>query len=496
MIEQRIIVMKKVSLAAIALCLTSLTHASYYFETSQKKPIGRSFLYTRPVSYRLAINQQAWHSIAYSNAFTAGGALQVSMMYTESIPTCKNNGYFLFDGNTQLLVAGDASGYQKVRNVRAEWLNLPSTFYGYMRLIPKQKQGGIAFEYTQQLDHIFDSSLFEGSWFGIYMPILVAKNTLELCQSDIRGFETAAPGQPKNLAQAFSQPAWHDSRILSGKTRGRPAEIRLSLGKTYLDEDLFQILYYSTLVIPTGNKQHATQMFDTVVGNNAHPALGGGVNFQVTLNEDISQMGWCFFTNLEALYLFRNEQCRTFDLKKKPWSRFMLYNLREGSPDQPIPGVNLLTLRALVRPFGFVDFSIGWRFKTEHIEGEFGYNVWGHSGERVKLLKCPFHSGPFGIAGVGTVEGNPMIPATASTSIISQQGANDPEFVEVKRSDIDLFSGSARSALNHQVHAALSAFYHCDSTEGFVGIGFFVDIPQKSGSLEYWGIWWKMGVSF
>jgi hypothetical protein len=488
--------MKKIILTLLV-CCTSLSLFADFIPGEPQKVLGRSFMLTRPVSYRLAANQQLWHSIAYNNSGSVGGATQVIGFYEKSMDNCENNRYFLFRNFNQLLVAGDATGEDKVRNVRAEWLNLPSNFHAFMTAHPKQMQAGFALEYLQHLDRLFDASFFENSWLTFYLPVLIVRNNLQLCQYDARGTQNS-PGKPATIQQAFNQKSWHFARINGERTHVRLAEIRMTLGKTYLNEDFFQILYYSTLVIPTGNKQNPRYTFDSVAGNNAHPAMGGGVNFQVTLNRDISKIAWCFFANLEALYLFRNEQCRTFDLKGKPWSRYMLYNLKDGPPNQNIPGVNLLTYRALVRPYGWFDFCMGYRFKLPWLEGEIGFSVWGHEHERLKLLRHQFdNEREFGIAGVGALEGHPDCAASASESTIKTLAPNDPEFVSIKKSDINLYSAGSHTALNLQAHAGFGYTVSCnDNYDGFIGGGFYFDIPKNMGSLQYWGIWGKLGTTF
>src|SRR5207244_8999669 len=103
-------------------------------------------------------------------------------------------------------------------------------------------------------------------------------------------------------------------------------------------------------------------------------------------------------------------QLRTFDLVNKPWSRYMQYNRKNGPPNENIPGVNVLTLKTRVKPFGLFDFTMGMRVKTLHFEYELGYNIWGHAQEQL-YLREEFISQcrpEFGIAGVGAI--NPTAP--------------------------------------------------------------------------------------
>src|SRR5205823_8008936 len=113
--------------------------------------------------------------------------------------------------------------------------------------------------------------------------------------------------------------------------------------------------------------------------------IGMGTNFQLLLNKHPEDLAWTFYANLEGIFQVRNKQNRIFDLRGRPWSRYMLFVQRDAPASQTIPGVNLFTFRTLVRSYGFADFSTGFRFNTDHVEFEFGYNVWGHDNEQLEL---------------------------------------------------------------------------------------------------------------
>ena len=176
----------------------------------------------------------------------------------------------------------------------------------------------------------------------------------------------------------------------------------------------------------------------------------------------------------------------------------MMYREKGIMDDIKIPGVNILTRRAVVRPYGVFDFSTGWRFKTKNIEAEFGYNIWGKSNERVKLRSPLNHPcecfGEFGIAGRS-------FNTTASKSTISMRAENDtlednPTFISIKDTDIDLLSAASGSVLNHKVHVAFGGFIHGKNAAGFFGGGASIDMPQKNTSLRVWSVWATCGASF
>jgi len=266
-------------------------------------------------------------------------------------------------------------------------------------------------------------------YISIIAPILCVENDLNLTQSDIANEGTAIP---QNIVQAFNQPSWNYGKIRKQKRHTNLAEIKILLGTSYESRDYFQVNYNSLLVIPVAKKQNAEFLFDPVVGNNRHMGIGAALNIQALLNRDPSRIAFCFFLDLESTLLIRNKQNRTFDLRKKPFSRFLLMNKKGAEPRTNVPGVNLLTRRATIKPFNMVDFAMGWRTKTKQAEFEAGWGIWGHGYERIAHLK-PFKE-VFGIAGT---EGK-----TASKSTIANQAQDDPNdtFVPITLFDIDTAS--------------------------------------------------------
>jgi hypothetical protein len=457
-----------------------------------QKEFGRSFMNTRPGYQHLDVQQFLWHDVIYNKNGKIGGAVQVTPFYQQSIPLKKNAEYFLPACCGTISIAGDANALDIVnfRNVRAEWLGLPSGFLGTMSITPKERQYGASIEYSQDLGTLFDLDLLKSYWLDICMPIVVTDHSLNLEQNVVNA--PANPGGPENIVQAFKQPAWCYARIDGSTKEVRLAQIKLSAGSALYSEDYFQFAYSSFLIIPLGNKQNARDVFQAIAGNNAHSGIGGSIFFQFPLNQDTTQYAICFFTNLDSTFNIRNHQWRTFDLIDKPWSRYMLYNEFNGSTN--IPGVNILTRRALVRPYGVFDFSMGWRFNTDHIEAEIGYSIWGHSEETVKLHQtlddpCQCYYKEFGIAGSA-----PNITSTDST--INRQALDDLVFISVKDTDLDPHSAANGSAVNHKIHFSLGGFSKTVTTVCFFGGGAYIDFPQRNRPLQVWGVWVKGGASF
>lgn len=474
-------------------------------EATPREIFARSFMFTRPASFNIAQDVQLWHNFVYSKNGPLLSAIQAIGFYQESIKRSKTARYFLFEDQDALTVSGDANEDQFfTRDIRAEWLDLPATFTGTFTISPEQKQSGFKLFYNQDLKELFGIPFLKDWSVGIEMPVIWVENNINFTTCDT--VCTTSYGMP-NLCEAFNNPEWCYAKIpCCSLKKNRPANIKLTLGRDFPLDGYFQMATYMSLEIPIGKHQDPEFMFSPVVGNDQHVGIGGAMLMQVQLNKDPEYFAWSFFLDIEGLFLIRNHQMRTYDLKGKPWSRYMQFVRRNSTPGDTIPGVNVLTLESIVRPFGIADFSMGWRFNWSIVEAEIGYDIWGHGGETVRLRYPPVISSnnrpcgglnEFGIAGSGVsiVEGR-AVAATASASTISNQAADDIGFVGITENDLDFCTPAAGSALNQKVHAAIGIQQQGDSYGYFVGIGGFGEFAYKNSPLSTWGVWGKLGLSF
>ncbi len=457
-----------------------------------RKIYAHSFMYTKPGYYDVVMEQALWHNIAYNKKGPVRGGVQAIPFLQKSMTLCKTAEYFLMKGKNHLLVAGDDTPLILDRDIRAEWVNLPSTFSGILSLNPKQKQAGVFLEYHQDLKNWFDVMVLRDMYITIQMPVSETENDIQLTQTDVMNPQEQFP---QDILQAFNQPSWCYSRITNcQKKRTGVAELRIKIGTSYISEDCFQLNYYSILGIPTGNKQSGEIMFEAVNGNNHHLGIGAGINMQAPLNRNTSDWAWCVFLDLESVILIRNKQDRTYDLLNKPWSRFVLVNkpIIEGKPFDPatttnLPGVNFFTQRIYAKPFNVVDFALGWRLKVKSVEGEIGYGIWGHPTERTNL-NTPIDQ-PFGIA--GSAPGK-----TASRSTIAQQAPDDLDFVPIGRLDLDQQSGQSSGGFTQRAVASLGWVKNGETIGGVIGVGGSVDIPFETSLLQLWKFWGKISLTF
>lgn len=461
---------------------------------------AQSFMYTRSIAQNIALQQALWHSIAYQKQGCHGAGLQIIPVVQSSTANKKNNYYFLFDCKSELLISGDDNTNDtNIRDVRAEWLQLPSDFRGKMTITPSQRQAGIIFEYHHDVGHLFNINFLDDYWISIVAPLVYIENNMMLCQWNIQH-----PGAlyPHDIVQAFNNRQWNFARIDGKKKKVAFGDLFIRMGKTYYNQDGFQLLFYGGFTIPTTPEQNPQYILSPVAGFNGHWGIIFGAHTDFLLSEENCPWGVSFFVALEAVYLLRNSQCRTFDIICKPWSRYMLFVRRNGRADEYYPGVNVLTRRVRVCPYTLADFACGWRVKSERFEWELGYGIWGHGDEKLQLkcnYNCPY-DGQYGIAGKPPAGYTQAVTASAST--IQEQAPYDrnengnPVFIGVPDSELDLLSAASRSALNHKLFMSFGHLHTGCCVDYVVGIGCYAEIPQWRTSLPSCGLWVKYSVTF
>jgi hypothetical protein len=319
-------------------------------------------------------------------------------------------------------------------------------------------------------------------WIDISAPIQRTTTHLDLIESSSQTLSTANP-----VRAAFNNTTWCAGKAACKRESTDLAEIRLRYGQNFVSQRTMQFTYYTGVSLPTGHLSKSDYWFDAVNGFNGHYGINGGLQMQFLLNRDPSTLDFCFFVNVDDLFLIRRHQMRTYDLYDKPWSRFMLYS-RESCPATGVPGVNIFTLDSVVRPYNIADFAMGWRLITPHCECELGYDVWGHGDEIIKVRYPDAFCAEWGITGTGG--------GTASHSTIAQQADNDATFVTIHVSDLDPYSCATGSALTQKIHGAVTTRYNGKKIATLFTAGAFVEFAQKNSSFGEWGCWFKFAGSF
>lgn len=404
------------------------------------------------------------------SSFTATG------FFFDGLKHAKTAKPFLIDRKETLLIQGDDVPLNFNRDVRAEWLGLPSNFNSEFSMQPTAQQGGMIFEHDHNLFKLTGFSLFKNTNLCIRVPLMHVTHSLHM-------------NGDAQLINALNNPTWQNLSFVPVQKKWGIGDITL-FSKTSFSREYVTFTYYSGVIIPTGQKYSNEQFFPVQFGNNRRLGLNGGIDIKVTLNKQPSAVKAVVFANLDACYLLRTFRKRTFNLKEKPWSSFMLFNDARDPSKKNIPGVNALTYEAHIKPNSLADFSMGFDIGNKYISCIVGYNVWGYEGEHIEHVKH-FKPDSFGIASSVTDD----IPTSASRSTISQQADPDETFTSIKELDIDLKSGAHPSVLNHGIFATTTAHIETDFCDAYITFGAVGEFPQKKGICPLWGIWSNIIIS-
>ena len=183
------------------------------------------------------------------------------------------------------------------------------------------------------------------------------------------------------------------------------ADLRFELGWNFYKNEDYHLGAAVTVAAPTGNACCPQWMFDAVVGNNNHWEFGGVITGHYVLwrSQDMEkQLG--FYLDANITHMAENEQQRTFDLKNKPNSKYMLASqfgkrkqsvffgsLGDDDNNDNFPGrvfsgeyapvANLTTVNVNVSYSVQADIVAWFNYTTNNISWDLGYNFYARGCE-------------------------------------------------------------------------------------------------------------------
>lgn len=475
--------------------ITSLTLSlllSYMLKASEawQYQSSKSFMFTRPLNH-LIVNEFMWDEVIACKSKDNHAAFRIVPMYQKSRDDCSPAGYFLLDCQRTILVAGDNTAQKCDRNVRAEWLGLPSTFAGLLSLAPTQRQVGAVLNYNQDIGHILNFSWLNRVWFTCSLPIISVEQNLHPSEFIFTQGE-ATTAYPRTILEAINNPNYYWGRIDNcTRSKTAPTELDLGFGTSWTCKNDFLLWYQTTLDIPLSGRTNPDELFRPVLGNNGHVVWTNEFAAALPLHPEDSDFTCKLMVNIANHYYFSHNQHRVLDLFKKPWSRYLPLR-NKCNPNLIVPAINVLTQWVRIHPFNIVNFATGIRIGgCGGWVGEIGYALWAHRGEKAQFLtkgcntRHPNYT-QFGIQDPNSSTG------TASKSTITTVADADEEFVTINQNDINLYSGTSQDALTQSAHFEVG--YRTDWIWG--ALGAYVEEPHTNTALALWGAWGTLGFEF
>lgn len=508
-------------------------------ESSDTDISGRSYLAIQPHFHssspelvsgfrgdRSMARQDGWH-----------GAMQFVLFGSRSTHHDNLARYFLPFGKTSLIAAEDFKAFKGLTfsdtdilvgnfNIVTTGGNTPPGFKSRISIQPKQTVIGFGIHYKQSIWQNEEKG--RGLWIDVTLPITHVKNELNLEEVILNTDNDNTPatdiktgvgdGPVGNMIDAFKQKGFLYGKIndcADEMKRTGVADMELKLGYEWLQNEPCHLESYIGLIVPTGNAPKGEYVFEAIVGSGKHVGLSFGSNFGTQI--------WCNESKERCLriehashsqYLFKKDHVRSFDLKNRPWSRYLsMYASEEDAAAAATaqnqysftPGINIMTREVQVTP-GFshnMNSAIVYQSKGLAIEG--GYNFFARRAEHVEF-DCSFptkaalkHTDGLGLTNPlrdisGTFQIENAIVTNASGSLPVAL-ANYSQSV-ITTDDIDLASASTPCNIAHTIYANLG--YNWDEREYPMGLhvgGSYTFSNSNNSVVDRWTLWSKFTIS-
>ena len=298
-------------------------------------------------------NQEAWYGEfavipGYMQTFRSGNIAQT--LFGNSLVNSNGSNNCNSDCGATILIQG--SQYNNGTRTAGAWLAdyfyLPSTFNGAFTVKPSVKDFFIDFDFFGGLDEWFC-----GGYFRVYAPFVHTRWNLDFCETIqavststigfVQGYFDSVAVPSANLLQSFgayaggavpalisastvkTQPLNFAKITKCKQTRNGLGDLRAELGWNFWESECYHLGLNIQAAAPTGSKRRAQFLFDAVVGNGHHWELGGGVTGHYDIwSDDSESRHFGVYLDANFTHLFKATEQRTFDLKGRPNSRYML----------------------------------------------------------------------------------------------------------------------------------------------------------------------------
>ena len=478
-----------------------------------------------------------------------GGSFQAVLFGSKTTNGDDLARYFFFDGKESLTVAevgpveGEAGfGNQDLLAQDFNIFTVDGNFQSSITTSPEQSVIGLGLHSRHSFWKNHDRE--RGFWLSVATSIQHVKNDMNFCEfvsNDGGGADEAANDVVvANMTEAFAQPAWLYGKICANSSMKKTglADIEFKVGYEWLQHEPAHMESYIGLIIPTGNRNEGEFVFEPIVGRGKYVGLmfGSALGLEIWTSADGNKNIRYELSNHTEI-LFKRDQKRSFDLKYRPWSRYLPVYISEEqaaeaaeligtdalhAQNMSTPGINVFTQEVQVTPGLTHDINTAFVFTCRRFQAEVGYNFLAKRAEKVEL-DCPWRPvvalkhflGAGQTNPIRTINGNPyyeqivssidpaQVPPTAGTIpptpalLLIPVQLDDYETAVIEATDLDLNSAATPAILTNTLYGVLG--FHLYEREyplfGNVG-GSFTFSKNNDAVPRRWVLWAKMGLSF
>jgi hypothetical protein len=293
-------------------------------------------------------------------------------------------------------------------------------------------------------------------------------------------------------------------KINGKQTKTAFGDIDVVVGYNFVADEDKQFGIGLRVGAPSGNTPTAEYILEPVVGRGGNWAVGGQLCGNVRAWEgDSGDKSLNVYLDGHVMTLLKKKMNRSFDLKSKPGSKYMLAGTFSGGVYQAKINnlINHTTLEAESKYNAMGDVTVGLCYETGNWAVDLGYNGWGHSAEKLTLTGT-LAADTYGLLSrdVRLYDGTPAVTnEVAKDASINQQGTGAAVAAGsyVAQTDLDIDSAVQQSAFTSKVFGGIGYNWkdsdYCPHLRVF---GEFEYSHSDNNALPSWAVGVEGGVSF
>lgn len=462
---------------------------------------------------------------------TKGRSLQLIGFYQASHSAPALGRYFGMNNHNQMLLGHTASG-AALDGADLDCAYLiheasGSASQASITLKPTTESYGMVLTSFHNLEKIMD-----GLYMSMNIPVVYMTNNMHMSISDVTGNATVA-----NITNFFNgtftgintsanaqQPLKY-AKISEVKSQTGIADIESKLGYNVVDQEDYRWGVNVGWTTATGNKNNGFYVWQPIVGNGGHTALGVGSDAMVMLWSD-NQHNIKLSFAVDYRYLFENDEYRTFGIKEsdgtvRNWGQYhLLAQPIVGGANGVVlsPAANHTTLNCAITPGNQVEGLTNIAYNGGNLSLDIGYNFFWRAKEslRIKGSYDTFSqlcgvanratdasdgsqsastygntSGSVAAGVLGTLE-RQFDENHASTNTAS--GAANMKWLSLANLNSD--SAITPAVLTHKIYAGVGGVFRDWYLPILVGIGGSYELASKNSAPDYWSVYAKASIGF
>ncbi|MCK4517728.1 hypothetical protein KAT92_03060 [Candidatus Babeliales bacterium] len=494
---------------------------------SPKTYTNKSFFTPRNHLTNIAMEQTTWHKqTALIDEDKFGGSVQATGFYEASENQGDLGKFFgvknYWNGNSiddfieveqwaangansfTHLYAEDVFHRWTASSPAAPWyVTNPSKLADRIKLRPYRDSYGIRLDYHQKLDKIVD-----GLFFKVSLPLVHVKTSLDYSSTTSHGYGTkqklainqALNGDEKSFIDYLTgnvantdahnaQNALTKMKFHNGNDETGVADIDFTLGYNFLYENKKHLNASIGLTIPTGSDPDGNFLWEAIVGNGGHYAVGAGMDgaFEIWKDEDMS-LDIVFGFNYRYLLKASETRCPGFKVntgtteypKEMLFGRYILggkIGQVAGTALEPL--ANLITRDFNVTPGSHFDGMVDFAFNWSDFTFDLGYNLFAKTAEHVSWKGEEIHN-VYGTANWGYRVDNAVFTANNALT----------------KDDYLLDTITHPSVVTHKIFSGIGYAYNGWEYPIMFGIGGSYEFDTDNDALQTWSLYGKFGLTF